>query len=52
MINRSLELLMVEDNLADVRLVQEAFKECRIDCNLNVAKDGVEAMSFLRREGG
>lgn len=42
---------MVEDNPADVRLTLEAFKECQVHNRVHVAKDGVEAMSFLRREG-
>jgi len=43
--------LLVEDNPGDVRLTREALKEGRLEKNLNVAPDGVEAMSFLRREG-
>ncbi|HET6247639.1 MAG TPA: response regulator [Tepidisphaeraceae bacterium] len=41
---------MVEDNPADVRLTLEAFRECKVQNTLHVAKDGVEAMAFLRRE--
>lgn len=44
-------VLLVEDNLADVRLVREALKESRIFVDLKVARDGVEALSFLRKEG-
>jgi two-component system, chemotaxis family, response regulator Rcp1 len=50
MSGRRLELLMVEDNPADVRLTREAFKEGKILRALNVVKDGVEAMAFLRRQ--
>ncbi len=46
-----IEILLVEDNPADVRLTQEALKEEKIHNNLNVVNDGVEALSFLRREG-
>ena len=42
---------MVEDNPADVVLTREAFKEGKIINTLNVVKDGVEAMAFLRRQG-
>jgi len=45
------EILLVEDNPGDVRLTREALKEGNIPNNLNVAKDGVEAMAFLRRQG-
>lgn len=43
-------ILLVEDNPADRRLVQEALKENGIECGLNVAPDGVEALRYLRRE--
>ncbi len=46
---RSIEILLVEDNPGDVRLTQEALKENKIRNNLHVAKDGVEAMNFLRK---
>lgn len=47
----SLEILVVDDNAADVRLIQEAFRERKIHDRMNVARDGVEAMAFLRRQG-
>lgn len=49
---RAIEILLVEDNPGDVRLTQEALKENKIRNNLHVAKDGVEAMKFLRRMNG
>jgi two-component system, chemotaxis family, response regulator Rcp1 len=45
------DILLVEDNPGDIRLTQEAMKECRLRNRLFVAEDGVEAMRFLRREG-
>jgi two-component system, chemotaxis family, response regulator Rcp1 len=45
------QILLVEDNPADVRLLEEAFKESRIESRLSVVPDGVEALAFLRREG-
>ena len=45
------ELLLVEDNAGDVRLTQEALKAGRVWTHLNVVRDGVEAMAYLRREG-
>ena len=47
----SIDILLVEDNPGDVRLTQEAFKEGKIDNNLHIVKDGLEAISFLRKEG-
>ena len=49
--SKPLDILLVEDNPADVRLTQEAFREGKILNNLTVARDGVEAMDFLRRRG-
>ena len=45
------EILMVEDNPADARLTEEALKEGLLRNRLHLARDGVEAMQFLRREG-
>ncbi|MFD2232805.1 response regulator [Phaeospirillum tilakii] len=46
------DILLVEDNPGDARLAQEALKEGRMTSRLKVVVDGVEAMSYLRREGG
>ena len=48
---RPVEILLVEDNPGDVRLTQEVFKETNLLNRLNVVRDGVDAMAFLRREG-
>lgn len=44
-------VLLVEDSPGDVRLTQEALRDAGKTLDLHVAADGVEAMSFLRREG-
>ena len=46
-----IEILLVEDNPGDVRLVREVFKDAKVANNIHVAEDGVEAMAFLRNEG-
>jgi chemotaxis family two-component system response regulator Rcp1 len=46
-----IDILLVEDNPGDVRLTREALKEGKVYNNLHWAKDGVEALEFLRREG-
>jgi CheY-like chemotaxis protein len=46
-----IEILLVEDNLPDIRLTIEALREAKVHNNLHVAHDGVEAMAFLRNEG-
>ncbi len=48
---RPIEILLVEDNPGDVRLTKEALKEGKVSNHLYVAKDGVEALAFLHREG-
>ena len=48
---KSIEILLVEDNPADVRLTQEALKEEKLHNNLSIVNDGVEALAFLHREG-
>jgi len=50
-VSRQVEFLLAEDNPGDVRLTQEALRESKISNNLNVVKDGVEALAFLRKEG-
>jgi CheY-like chemotaxis protein len=47
---RSAEVLLVEDNPADVDLTRESLDEARVLCNLHVTNNGVEAMRFLRKE--
>jgi chemotaxis family two-component system response regulator Rcp1 len=46
-----IEILLVEDNLPDIRLTLEALRDAKVRNNLHVAHDGVEAMAFLRNEG-
>jgi chemotaxis family two-component system response regulator Rcp1 len=49
--SRSVEVLLVEDNPGDVRLTREALRDGKVSNHLSVAKDGEEALAFLRREG-
>lgn len=44
-------VLLIEDSPGDIRLTQEAFREADDSIELKIAADGVEAMSFLRRQG-
>jgi chemotaxis family two-component system response regulator Rcp1 len=50
-IAKPLDILLVEDNPADMRLAKEALKEGKVFCNLHWVKDGVEAVEFLNRTG-
>jgi CheY-like chemotaxis protein len=46
-----IDILLVEDNPADVRLIVESLKEETVWNILHVVKDGVEAISFLQKKG-
>ena len=48
---RKVEVLLVEDNPGDIRLIQEAFKDGEVSTHLNIARDGEQAMAYLRQEG-
>ena len=50
-ISHPIDILLVEDNPGDVRLTIEALKEDKLQNNLHVVKDGIEAMAFLHQEG-
>ncbi|WP_435125611.1 response regulator [Halobaculum sp. D14] len=45
------DVLLVEDNPGDVRLVEEAFDGGDVDATLHVVGDGVDALDFLHRRG-
>jgi two-component system response regulator len=48
---KPIEILLVEDNPGDVRLSIEVLRDAKVHNHLNTVSDGVEALSFLRREG-
>jgi CheY-like chemotaxis protein len=48
---RSIDVLLVEDDPGDVLMTQEAFADYKIRNRLHVVTNGVDALSFLRREG-
>ena len=49
---KPIEILMVEHNPHDVELVQKILRDAEVKNNIRIAVDGVEALSFLRGEGG
>ncbi|MBY0550494.1 MAG: response regulator [Candidatus Obscuribacterales bacterium] len=49
--NKQMQILLVEDHLADARLVEEALVDCNAPIALQRVKDGVEAVEFLRCQG-
>ena len=46
-----IEILLIEDNPGDVRLIKEALKENKVYNSLQVVEDGVEGLQYLRKEG-
>ncbi|MEM8804619.1 MAG: response regulator [Cyanobacteria bacterium P01_G01_bin.38] len=44
-------IFLIEDNRGDIRLIQEALKSTGVQCKVATARDGVEAMAYLRRQG-
>ena len=44
-------ILLVEDNEGDILLTQEAFEECKINTQLSVVKNGVDALDFIFKRG-
>ena len=48
---KTMNILLVEDNPADIRLTQEVFKGGTIHHTLNIVMDGEEAMKYLKKEG-
>jgi CheY-like chemotaxis protein len=50
-VGRPMEILLVEDNLADAYLTMTALKNGEVQHRLTLIRDGVEAMEFLLQEG-
>jgi chemotaxis family two-component system response regulator Rcp1 len=46
-----IEILLVEDNPADVRLTMETLKTQKLYCTMHVVTNGEEALAFLRKQG-
>ncbi len=49
--SKTVDILLVEDNPGDVRLTIEALKEGKLENNLHMVQDGVEAFAFLKHQG-
>ncbi|MEB3292115.1 MAG: response regulator [Synechococcales bacterium] len=46
---RNKTIFLIEDNRGDIRLIQEALKRTKTHCDIVVARDGMEAMDYLRQ---
>jgi CheY-like chemotaxis protein len=49
-IQQKIEILLIEDNPGDVRLIRESLKDGKVCNNLTVVGDGEEALSLLHKE--
>lgn len=46
-----IEVLLVDDDEADIELTRRALLNNKLKINLHICFDGIEALQFLRREG-
>ncbi len=49
--DKPIEILLVEDNPGDIRLIKEALKQGKVRNSIQTVGDGEEALAFLRRKG-
>jgi two-component system response regulator len=47
---KTIDILVIEDNPGDVRLLEEAFRELQADVRMHVARDGAEGLDYLFRQ--
>ena len=50
-VETTVEIMLVEDNPGDIRLITEIFKDSDIKNRVNVACDGEKALQMLHQEG-
>ena len=48
---RLIDILLVDDDKGDVLLTKKALENGKIFNTMQVAKDGVEAMAYLKQQG-
>ncbi|MEA1932530.1 response regulator [Halohasta litorea] len=49
--DKTVEILLAEDNPGDVMLTKKALEQGKLANNLHVVTDGIEALDFLRQNG-
>ena len=50
-VGRAMEILLVEDDLADARATMQALDRGRVRCRVSLVRDGEEALAFVHRRG-
>ena len=48
---KTIKILLIEDNDADVELILEAFQKSKVKNNITNVENGIEAITYLRKEG-
>ncbi len=48
---RAVRILLVEDNLGDIRLTKEVFKTSKLLNQIDTVTDGEEAINYLKKNG-
>jgi two-component system, chemotaxis family, response regulator Rcp1 len=48
--SKPIEILLIEDNPGDVRLIEEALREVKVRNSMTVIGNGIEAMAFLHKQ--
>lgn len=51
MIEKSMPILLVEDNYNDVLLIKRAFRKAKIEPVMSIVSDGDEAVDYLSQQG-
>lgn len=46
-----MNILIIEDNKPEQVILQEAFTEAGVQCQLSMVNDGIEALRFMNQEG-
>jgi chemotaxis family two-component system response regulator Rcp1 len=49
-VNKRVDILLVEDNLGDVKLITDALAETDLHPSFHNVRDGIEAIQFLRKQ--
>jgi len=49
--DHSVNILLIEDNLGDIRLIQEVLKGSEHKHDLHIVTDGEQAIHYLKKEG-
>ncbi len=48
--NKKIEILLIEDDAGDIEIIRQSFESCTVPSHVSVARDGEEALCFLRKK--